>query len=1784
MFQPNSTISAPASASQHPAADLIQSSKDSTTPSEKEAAIYWQNRVKRPPSYHTFLNSLHEKVEAVDLSSLQGLFDQVMSGFSEEGTMLSISLLSLFYRMYKLETFGDLFFAAVDFLKSVFSPTQLKNAARAGYKLVRSSITELYNKLLLLSPSTESAVVDVLKNIKKNMSMVLNSEIVTSIRDFVLSLVSFKVFSKDSTRRITSTLGPAKPCNGLDLVEVCLSAAVSVLTFSESLSKGVPLNDVFCSKDPISSFVSTVSEIEVLQTMTYSGLPVEGKVCRRAYLDRVVKAIRSGETLKDSLPRNAPQMKTIENNLRTVRLIKADFMNRMHAESRPTPYCICLNGLPGTGKGLLIDVLAMVWARCKGREYSPSQTYHRQATEEYWSGYEPFSQPHIHYSEPGAINRNIAKAKGDPVMAELLSVADNQPYFCNMADLESKGKVMAIPELVLMDCNDASMNVDVIVNNPSAIRRRLVYIVPTVKPGFRKPGTSRMDQAVSLASDIPKLDRWLFDVYTQEPVTNVISNTVYQLRGADIYELVTWLTDSYNTHISEQKARVALPLDIDISSYLRSACAVRPADKVKAESLVYVPSFVPFDWVIYYFPHFLALGDYLMWLVSLISLYLFLVVLWLWPQNFVYKAISVRACYQRINFVQDRVEFKWQFFRAVCGWKNLYTGLPPPSYHTQQFVLALSAVILGFKCYKGVSLFTEGNIVSSSNSEATEPEIDREIARIEEKSAAARPPPRPKRGNGIDWDSLPRSIPMPIDSPVQYNEPEKVYSAVQSNVRLVHIEGVRTIETHVTGLCADLALVNRHSINHPRADGTWEFTVRMSAEHKVGIFRCVVTESEFVPIEGDLFLVRLRGAKFKDIRSYLCADYYTPPPYGGKAMIDSCTVTVHQSGRIVAHDSNFGEVVVERPLSYPWREHASGKCGLPLVAQFSGGSGIVGFHVAGSSGELAFSQSIRKADVDRAIKSLEKGSCALSINSEGLLRLPSRVTRIGSVSERSPLNFEDVPGLNVYGGLEGYSVLKLGKSKLLSTPFVHYAERLTGISPFDASGAPLFGAPVFAAGLNKITGEYQGPYNHFVKKAGVLKKSLSPVTLAQTIDLVSEHLITSLRARGVTTLRPVTLEIAQNGDPCDFYMRAMKPSTSGGFPWPGAKKKFSRECCLDFKVDSYMPLFDVKEQVYEQCAAYERGEDALPLLGAQLKDEPRSLQKIRDRKTRVFCMSPYESTLVNRMFLMPFYSLMVEHGDIFRTAIGVNMHSTDVADICSNMASFHTFMEGDYGGFDTSMPYDIGLAANTIVWRVCENLGYDDYALNMVRGILSDNLYPTVVMRGDLFAAPALQPSGKYATAEDNSLRGLVLLVYYWISMCELHNLQPVDFWTVVTPLIYGDDVVVGVSPRARAFFNNNKYQEFCASVYGLEYTSALKTSVMEDFLTWDQCSFLKRNFVFREDLDQWVAPLDLASIMKSIVYYLPSKSVSKEEQLIDSCVSALRELFFHLAEEEYHLRRLAFADAVSDVFERKSSDILKVFPTFDTIRTQLYGSNAELLVECKVVICDPPLTVPQQNPLPWKIVFGGHYISCFPPPFLRFLLICVDPREVFWPLAPLSFALRFFLLFILSFFVPVLVVLALTWPVTIPWFWLHNFGLVRAIPEPPEWFRGFMILSIGSPIAEEWFKDGFYPLHALFALSELWVYGWSLARVPAFLMHLWGHGAPFHQRFLVHSVFNTCALIHFYQFPQFYLLPDAATQHPNLCPIGQSRQEIGPYSQWVKYEFTCLEDTPNVGNKHNGY
>jgi len=70
---------------------------------------------------------------------------------------------------------------------------------------------------------------------------------------------------------------------------------------------------------------------------------------------------------------------------------------------------------------------------------------------------------------------------------------------------------------------------------------------------------------------------------------------------------------------------------------------------------------------------------------------------------------------------------------------------------------------------------------------------------------------------------------------------------------------------------------------------------------------------------------------------------------------------------ITAQDKNWGPVPVENPLLYKWKDHAVGLCGSPLIMEYSGGRGIVGIHIAGSSSTAAFSQSIQASDIVAAL-------------------------------------------------------------------------------------------------------------------------------------------------------------------------------------------------------------------------------------------------------------------------------------------------------------------------------------------------------------------------------------------------------------------------------------------------------------------------------------------------------------------------------------------------------------------------------------------------------------------------------------------------------------------------------------------------------------------------------------------------------------------------------------------------------------------------------------------------
>jgi hypothetical protein len=165
-----------------------------------------------------------------------------------------------------------------------------------------------------------------------------------------------------------------------------------------------------------------------------------------------------------------------------------------------------------------------------------------------------------------------------------------------------------------------------------------------------------------------------------------------------------------------------------------------------------------------------------------------------------------------------------------------------------------------------------------------------------------------------------------------------------------------------------------------------------------------------------------------------------------------------------------------------------------------------------------------------------------------------------------------------------------------------------------------------------------------------------------------------------------------------------------------------------------------------------------------------------------------------------------------------------------------------------------------------------------------------------MIQVPGMQPSGSFGTAEINCLVNLVMLM-----VCYYARKPDGDFFRDVRPVTYGDDIIAGVKTPALQYFNNIYYQEFCQKVYGINFTPAVKNSIMTPSLRLNEISFLKRTFYYNNYLGRFVAALDIYSILKSLTVYIPSKHVSEEKQITDTIVSSCYEYFFHcMSYEQY--------------------------------------------------------------------------------------------------------------------------------------------------------------------------------------------------------------------------------------------------------------------------------------------
>jgi hypothetical protein len=163
------------------------------------------------------------------------------------------------------------------------------------------------------------------------------------------------------------------------------------------------------------------------------------------------------------------------------------------------------------------------------------------------------------------------------------------------------------------------------------------------------------------------------------------------------------------------------------------------------------------------------------------------------------------------------------------------------------------------------------------------------------------------------------------------------------------------------------------------------------------------------------------------------------------------------------------------------------------------------------------------------------------------------------------------------------------------------------------------------------------------------------------------------------------------------------------------------------------------------------------------------------------------------------------------------------------------------------------------------------------------------------------------------------------------------SFKSNVKLLTYGDDNSFGVS-RFVDWFNHTAIQRVLKDI-GVGYTMADKEAESVPFINIKDISFLKRKWVWSDDLDAWMCPLDEESIIKSLTVWVPSGSIDKYKQMTAVISSAHQEYFFH-GKEKFEEKEKFFRTLLSQ-YPYHLYECDTTLPNYETLKQRFKRASS---------------------------------------------------------------------------------------------------------------------------------------------------------------------------------------------------------------------------------------------------
>lgn len=1142
---------------------------------------------------------------------------------------------------------------------------------------------------------------------------------------------------------------------------------------------------------------------------------------------------------------------TVNAYLHSLRKISLAFeqANFGKGQFRSEPLTILFKGAPGVGKSaatvfFLSDVMKRVISQERLEHFSKHPTdyiYMRKNEHKYWDGYH--GQFCTVFDDFGQ-QRDYAQNAESEYM-DLIRVCNTFPHICHMASLENKGNVEFRSNIVLLTTNLETMHVESL-NEVEAVLRRIDVMIRVVpKAEFSKDANVIVFARRLDVTKINKVfDKDIYEMHIIDPLTNMPTG---EMLSYD--ELVHHCALEYRRKHQHSGAYLEALLehlaikpqgafdDIDNLEDLENPNHAHDTVDV-IQSKIYRTTDLPtIAWpkpVLSHFLHYLSENDP--------KAYQFLIDCSLEKFPYVLQTIFDSDVYSAYLISMREPGLPARLLQKA---KDMFTALKNHIRRVVEDYPILSSIIAltAFVCTTvGIIRAFSDTDVQPHTFSGQEPRFRKSTTTHRRRIGhLARPQMGSQQANDMVTSLITKNVyelvttdnEMILGNVLILKDryclyPKHFYTrmrhALAHNLRpdLKELELINEITDYVYTVPVEVFLNIESDFDLSDLDYCVVNLPTTFRRHR-DISRSFINESDIV------------NQKFPQLRVSLLADKH----------VNSVIVRgVPETNRKVMGDD--GTYIIHKGFSYraPTR---SGDCGALVTLETSGphAGKIVGFHVAGDSGDLGISNLVTYEDIQAIVDVLpQMGWLA---NLEGF-------DHVGLANPTPPST----------------GSTKIVPSRLIDT----YCEHTT--TPAHLR--------IFQCG-----GESIDPM-----ATAVAKYKYKEVDTNHMFYSAIDQVFTMFRHTGSHNRREYNRILSYKetilGVPGLDFIEPIPRGTSPGYPYNCSGSTFKGKTYwlgTEDEVDTENPkcqeLIALCEDVEQEM---QQGIEPDFYFSDFLKDERRAIAKVQQGRTRLVSGCPIVLTLITRRYFAGFAGWIMANHVSNGSAVGINVYSrmwhilaTRLETVGSNIIC------GDFSNFDGSLRPEY----LEYIGRKISEWYEDDHS--PVRSIIWKNVWQSKHVNGKLlYKWKQGLPSGHPLTSIINSIYNLsAIYMLYNTHLSSSIIDHPLDQNMVC--IVYGDDNVISLSNEVMKYFSVDTIVE-CFGTIGLRFTPPTKDVGVLEFGDISQAQFLRRGFRMDSVYCRYLAPLELSVIKETPMW--TKRGAYRLEITLKNVEDSLHELSLH--------------------------------------------------------------------------------------------------------------------------------------------------------------------------------------------------------------------------------------------------------------------------------------------------